>query len=113
MKSYIERIQKVREEFKAARLTPEYPKNDFDRVTFNCEFLKSKREGEYLIKTSKSNCWSEDTQYIDFSFMNKWFAFSRRSEAQWFSAKEAHEFLFKRKGFKMVKRVDKAENCGR
>jgi hypothetical protein len=74
----------------------------------NRQFLKSSRQGQYLIKVNKNNLrnWcGESEQYIDYTYLQRgWFALSTRKEAQWFFAHEAHEFVSCRKGFHMVKR---------
>jgi hypothetical protein len=80
-------------------------------ATQNRDFLKSKREGDYLIKVSKNNKhdWcGNDQQYIDYTYIQPgWFALSKRSNAQWFTSKETHEFMKNKKGFCVVKRNKK------
>jgi hypothetical protein len=77
------------------------------RIAFS-EFCKGIREGDYLIKVSrknKLNYCGEDLLYIDYSYTGHgWFALSKRKDAQWFTAKEAHEFVNRNKGFAVVKR---------
>ena len=82
-----------------------------EKTQFNCNFLKMRRDGNYLIKVVRNyhmNYVDEDQMYIDFSYnsSNGWFALSSRKDAQYFSSKEAHELIQKifKKGFTICKR---------
>jgi hypothetical protein len=77
-------------------------------TTQKATHLKEKRSGDYLIKVGKNNKrnWcGEDMQYIDYTYFgNGWFCLGSRKGAQWFTGKEAFEFIQGKKGFTIVKR---------
>lgn len=79
-----------------------------EKVNYNRNFLKDVRQGSFLIKISRKNKWNycgQNSLYIDFTYSaDGWFALSSRKNAQWFTAKEAYEFVSKRKGFSVVKK---------
>jgi hypothetical protein len=79
-----------------------------ERVKLFNQFCKNHlREGKYLIKVSRKNAQNycgEDKLYIDYTYTaHGWFALSKRANAQWFTAKEAAEFVSLVKGFQVVK----------
>ena len=79
-----------------------------ERVKTFRQFCKDIREGDYLIKVSRKNernyC-GEDQLYIDYSYTaHGWFVLNTRDNAQWFTAKEAAEFVSRVKGFQVVKK---------
>lgn len=90
-------------------------KQDFDTVKSlelktahtRYEALKSRRQGEYLIKVSRNNKWHGlGVDYIQAdSFLGYGVAFGRRSDAAWFKKEELKEILDKiGKGFMVVKK---------
>ena len=95
---YSERIKKHFAEAREKNLKP----IDFLR------YLKSRREGDYLIKVSKnSSYWcGEGNSYLHMnSFHNGFSAYSCRSDAAWFKKEELKEILDKiGKGFMVVKK---------
>ena len=98
---YSDRIKQHFEEARAQSLKP---------VEF-CRYLRSRREGDYLIKVSKnSRYWcGENTQYLHmdsfFTDQGGWCAYSRRSQAAWFKKEELKEILDRiGKGFMVVKK---------
>lgn len=106
MKTYKERIAKTWAELWEVQNTEKFEKlNSVQKTFHNRQFLMSKRFGDYLIKTAKSNSWGSGADYIDFSFKGDgWICFSDRKRSQWFTAREAHEFLKSRKGYVAVKK---------
>lgn len=95
---YSERIEQHFAEARKLNLEP---------VAF-LKYLKSRREGDYLLKVSKnSRYWcGEDSLYLHMdSFHRGWSSYSRRANAAWFKQEELKEILDKiGKGFKLVKR---------
>ena len=73
-----------------------------------CQFCKDTRVGNYLIKVSRRNKYNycgERNLYIDYATVGDgWYSLSTRKNAQWFTAKEAYEFVNRNKGFTVVKR---------
>lgn len=106
METYKERAAKIWAEMKEIQKTEEFQKlHPWQKTRHNCHFLMSKRVGDYLIKTAKSNSSGSGVDYIDFSFKwDRWASFSSRKNAQWFTGREVHEFLKSRKGFVAVKK---------
>ena len=95
---YSERIEQYFTEARKLNLEP---------VAF-LKYLKSRREGDYLIKFSKNREYSygADNKYLHMdSFHNGWCLYSRRSQAAWFKKEELKEILDKiGKGFIVVKK---------
>lgn len=80
-----------------------------ERVKLFNQFCKNHlREGKYLIKVSRKNAQNycgEGNLYIDYTYTaHGWLTLSKRANAQWFTAKEAAEFVSRVKGFKVVKK---------
>lgn len=103
------RIDALWADLKLAQSTIFYNSISLRRQTaFNRQYLKDNREGDYLIKVGKNNKrnWcGENQQYIDYTYSDDgWFALGSRKNAQWFSGKEAHEFITGKKGFAIVKK---------
>lgn len=100
MKLYRERWGKVREEFKEFLKTPE------SNIRANRRFLLARREGDFLIKTGKNSKQHIPHQsYVDFTYnADGWWTGGPRKEAQWFTGKEAHEFIRTHKGFHIVRK---------
>lgn len=98
MNKFEQRMLPVLKQLKSRKATP----------SVNRAYLKSIREGDYLIKVSKHNRlnWcGMDKQYIDYTYLQSgWFALSCRKNAQWFSGLEAQEFIRGKKGFHIVKK---------
>lgn len=72
------------------------------------QFCKDQRAGDYLIKVSRNNrinYHGESNLYIDYSYTaDGWFVLNSRKNAQWFTAKEAYEFVGRMRGFAVVKK---------
>ena len=72
------------------------------------QFCKDIREGDYLIKVSrknKRNYCGEDNLYVDYTYTGDgWFVLSARKNAQWFTSKEAADFVKRNKGFSIIKK---------
>lgn len=79
-----------------------------ERIKAFRQFSAGLREGDYLIKVSRKNQLNycgEDQLYIDYSYTaTGWFVLDKRKHAQWFTAKEAAEFVSRVKGFQVVKK---------
>lgn len=79
-----------------------------ERVRVFNQFCKEQRDGDYLIKVSRKNVVNycgEENLYIDYTYTaDGCFALSSRKNAQWFTAKEAAEFVSRVRGFCVVKK---------
>lgn len=110
MNLFYERRKKVRAELDFIHDTEFYKKlSHHEQVKFNCQFMLNAREGDYLIKVSRKNkkyyC-GEYNLYVGFSYVggDGWMSLLNRRRAQWFTGKEAQEWIRNCKGFTIVKK---------
>lgn len=99
-------MESYKARWKALTAEVEPKKPDVSLINYYRERIKSLREGDYLVKVSKSNKWSGmGVDYIQFDYgLHGSVALGRRRDAAWFTKEEAHEFIkCVKKGFKVVK----------
>ncbi len=109
MKLFKERISKIRQVLDKFHETDAYKEmSHHKQVRVNCDFLKRFRHGDYLIKVSRKNrrnYYGESNLYIGFCYDGgDWFSLMNRRNAQWFTGKEAQEWIRSHKGFTIVRR---------
>lgn len=70
--------------------------------------LRDSRKGDYLIKVSKNNTRNfcgEDAMYVEYTYSaSGYYVLGPRKNAQWFTGKEAFQWVSNAKGFTIVKR---------
>ncbi len=109
MKLFQNRFISIKEPLRILQLTEAYKNfTHSQQVRFNCKFMKDFRDGDYLIKVSRNNrrnyC-GESNLYIGFSYDGgDWFTLMNRKNAQWFTGREAQEWIRAHKGFTIVRR---------